>query len=103
MIHELKVDPAMWDRLADGSKTFELRRDDRGFQAGDELVLWRFDAAAKDHDCPDLGCSQNYRGANRPSRHYRIGFIAKGTIYGLQLGEYAILSLLPILEGPDSP
>jgi uncharacterized protein DUF3850 len=95
VIHELKVDPAMWDRLADRSKTFELRRDDRGFQSGDELVLWRFDAT--DHDCTDTTCSKNYRGPSRSSRHYRVGFVAKGTFYGLQLGEYAILSLIPFL------
>jgi Domain of unknown function (DUF3850) len=66
MIHELKVDPVMWDRLADRSKTFELRRDDRGFQAGDELVLWRFDAKANDHDCDDMTCIRNYPRTHPP-------------------------------------
>lgn len=37
--HELKVDPAYMDALVDGSKPFDARRNDRGFQRGDVLVL----------------------------------------------------------------
>jgi hypothetical protein len=37
--HELKVWPEFWDALASGEKTFELRKDDRGFRAGDVLYL----------------------------------------------------------------
>jgi hypothetical protein len=36
--HELKVLPAYFHPLANGEKSFEVRRDDRGFQKGD--VLW---------------------------------------------------------------
>lgn len=38
--HVLKVVPPYMDALLDGSKTFEVRRNDRGFQRGDTLVLW---------------------------------------------------------------
>lgn len=37
--HNLKVWPEYWDALVSGEKTFEVRRDDRGFQVGDTLVL----------------------------------------------------------------
>lgn len=37
--HVLKVQPPYFDALLDGSKTFEVRRNDRGFQRGDVLVL----------------------------------------------------------------
>ena len=37
--HVLKVQPPYFAALADGSKTFEVRRNDRAFQAGDSLVL----------------------------------------------------------------
>jgi len=37
--HELKVWPEFFDALADGSKPFEVRRDDRGFLVGDRLRL----------------------------------------------------------------
>lgn len=42
-VHELKVAPEYWDALVDGSKTFEVRRNDRAFQRGDLLHLWRVD------------------------------------------------------------
>lgn len=39
MIHELKTDPASFQNIAKGIKTFELRKDDRGFEAGHMLCL----------------------------------------------------------------
>ena len=38
-LHELKVWPPYFDALADGSKTFEVRKNDRGFKVGDTLRL----------------------------------------------------------------
>lgn len=92
MTHELKVDPQMWSRLLDGSKTFELRKDDRGYQAGDELILREF--RSKDHECSDQSCRDNWRSPDRTLVRYRIGFVAKGRFYGLDLGDFAILSLV---------
>lgn len=37
--HELKIWPAYYLMVKDGRKRFELRKNDRGFQAGDTLVL----------------------------------------------------------------
>ena len=37
--HALKVWPDYYPRIADGSKPFEIRYDDRGFQVGDVLHL----------------------------------------------------------------
>lgn len=37
--HELKVWPEFFEALADGSKPFEVRRDDRGYEVGDWLHL----------------------------------------------------------------
>lgn len=39
MHHELKTDPEMFQAMIDGGKTYELRKDDRGFQVGDKLTL----------------------------------------------------------------
>ena len=38
--HVLKVAPEYWPALVDGSKTFEVRRNDRAYQRGDVLVLY---------------------------------------------------------------
>ena len=38
-IHELKTWPQFFDSIVDGTKTFELRKDDRGFEVGDAVLL----------------------------------------------------------------
>jgi Domain of unknown function (DUF3850) len=38
-VHELKVWPPYFDQIAAGVKTFDVRRNDRGFQVGDVLIL----------------------------------------------------------------
>lgn len=37
--HELKTDPKVFEAVWRGVKTFEIRKNDRGFQVGDELLL----------------------------------------------------------------
>lgn len=39
MSHNLKTWPEFYDALLAGTKPFELRKNDRGFEVGDELVL----------------------------------------------------------------
>lgn len=39
MIHELKIWPDYFEAVVIGAKTFELRKDDRGFQVCDLLIL----------------------------------------------------------------
>lgn len=39
MNHELKILPEYFEAVASGEKKFEVRYDDRGYQAGDELIL----------------------------------------------------------------
>jgi len=43
MIHELKILPQYFCRVLDGSKTFEVRDNDRGFQPGDGVRLCEYD------------------------------------------------------------
>jgi len=41
VIHRLKCLPQYYDAVERGEKNFEVRRDDRGFQKGDQVVLMR--------------------------------------------------------------
>lgn len=40
-IHTLKLNDRYFDAVANGIKTFEIRKDDRGFRVGDVLRLYR--------------------------------------------------------------
>ena len=40
--HHLKIWPQWFDAVNSGKKTFEIRRDDRGFEVGDKIVLEEF-------------------------------------------------------------
>jgi hypothetical protein len=69
MIHELKIWPQFYCRVADGSKTFELRKNDRGFQPGDEVVLREWDP--KLH--PSKGTPFGY--TDSPPLNFTIGYM----------------------------
>lgn len=43
MVHELKIWPQFYCRVVDGSKTFEIRNNDRSFQSGDTVILKEWD------------------------------------------------------------
>ena len=47
VVHDLKVWPVFFAALASGDKTFELRRDDRGFAVGDRLRLREWSPSAE--------------------------------------------------------
>lgn len=49
--HILKVIPPYFDALLDGSKTFEVRLNDRAFQCGDTLVLWEYGGGCETFPC----------------------------------------------------
>ena len=45
-IHELKTWPRYFREIINGKKTFEIRKDDRGFEVGDILELQEFSPAS---------------------------------------------------------
>jgi hypothetical protein len=47
--HRLKTWPVFFHGLVDGTKTAEVRQNDRGFQKGDVLVLREFNAETDDY------------------------------------------------------
>ena len=40
--HELKIWPKWFDAVKNGTKTFEIRRDDRGVEVGDQIIFEEF-------------------------------------------------------------
>lgn len=53
MVHELKIWPEYFEAVCNGTKTFELRRNDRGFQVGDTLILkeWKDEYTGRQVTC----------------------------------------------------
>jgi hypothetical protein len=46
MRHELKTEVRFFEAVQSGAKTFEIRRNDRGFSVGDELLLREWDPSS---------------------------------------------------------
>lgn len=63
MIHELKILPHYFEEVLVGSKTFEVRLNDRNFQTGDVVILNEFDAE-----------TQSYSGRKLT---FKIGYVLK--------------------------
>jgi len=78
MIHELKTWPGYFEEVFMGHKTFELRKDDRGFKVGDQVILKEWDNHLEVYTGKQIA-----RG---------ISYILKGGVFGLEEG-YVILSL----------
>lgn len=75
-IHELKTWPVFFTAVKEGRKTFEVRKNDRNFQVGDELLLREFIPA----DYFDFGDEEKYSGE---ICHRKITYILKGGEFGI--------------------
>lgn len=86
MNHELKIWPQYYSRVKDGTKTFEVRNNDREFQFGDTVTLKEWDPE------PVNSTSHVAKGwvAGSEPLHFKIGYI-----HVLSRTE-VIFSLLPI-------
>jgi hypothetical protein len=93
--HTLKTDEAAYKAVRRGDKNFEVRKDDRMYQAGDAVTLQHHDPntvpngfrppwPAGQEPNPDLG-------------PFVIGFVLRGGQYGVEPG-YVAFSLLPKVE-----
>lgn len=56
--HVLKVVVPYFEALLDGSKTFEVRQNDRAYQRGDTLTLWEFNPNGDTVPCKRFPCGQ---------------------------------------------
>lgn len=87
-IHELKTDPDVYDAVAAGLKTFEIRKDDRGFDVGDYLKLRRTQFTGEEMS-GENPMPLVYTGEELT---VRISHRLRGPVYGLVEG-WVILSL----------
>lgn len=101
MIHDLKTAPVYFERVVSGEKTFEVRKDDRGFQSGDTLILreWDEEKCRAGQRCRPVfkPCDEHCRGYTGRTIRCDVGFIFKAGV-GVDLGEYVVMSLL---NGPE--
>jgi len=80
MRHELKTDPLVFEDVIAGLKTFEIRKDDRGFKVGDYLSLRKTKHTGEEMK------------ARKPLEYtggywtVKVTYILRGPIYGLQEG-----------------
>ncbi len=91
MLHELKIERQFADAVLDGRKTFEVRRNDRGFNAGD---LVRFEVV-------EHSGAATFRCEDHPlnGEMYRIKYVLSG--WGLEDGCVAF-SIAPVYaEGAE--
>ena len=77
MIHELKILPQYYCRVADGTKTFEVRNNDRGFQPGDTVILKQYS-------------KENYYFLDTKDLKFKVGYVLPID------AERVVFSLLPL-------
>lgn len=85
-VHDLKTIDHYFDAVAEGRKTFEVRKNDRAFQTGDLLELRKIDAK---------GFYVSPPGGGRFSMQIirkRITYLLQGGQFGIEPG-YCVLGL----------
>lgn len=83
MTHKLKIHPQHYARVKDGSKTFEIRVNDRQFQMGDLVVLEEWDPTpTQKHDTSRRSLTTMLNGGyeekgytESPPLRFRIGCV----------------------------
>jgi hypothetical protein len=87
MEHHLNIWPAYFEAVKDGSKTFEARVNDRGFQRGDTVKLREF----------IVGTPEIVGGYTQRELDFEIGYVLPID------AERVVFSLLPLPQkGPKS-
>jgi hypothetical protein len=73
--HHLKCWVSYFGAVLDGSKPFEVRRDDRGFEVGDELLLREYHRVTDTYTGRELLVVVTYKFAKGP---LRVGWCVLG-------------------------
>lgn len=97
--HRLKTIGRYFDAVADGSKTFEVRKNDRAFQTGDTITLVR----SEENGFYTMGPAGI---GSTVEITKRITYLLQGGQFGIEPG-YCVLGLgevtEPTLDAPDMP
>ncbi|WP_432263508.1 DUF3850 domain-containing protein [Cupriavidus sp. TMH.W2] len=91
--HELKTDTPAFEAILDGQKTFELRKDDRGYRVGDQL---RLRETKHSGEAMEAGAPLEYSGREVIKA---VSHVQRG--YGLLPG-WVCLSLAPASTQPGA-
>lgn len=86
-VHSIKTTLAHYNVVSDGSKTFEVRNDDRAYQKGDIIALR---VPSEMITMPGNAPPSPY-----PVIYYKIGFVLRGGQHGLNLG-FVAFSIMPL-------
>ncbi len=80
MLHELKTWPEYFQLMVDGKKPFELRKNDRGFLKGQELLLREYDKNTKQYTGRTLPRKITYvlKGEEAEAFGLKVGFCIMG-------------------------
>jgi hypothetical protein len=80
--HYVKCELVYFNEIKNGSKTFEVRKNDRGYETGDKIVLLCYNM--------ELSC---LTGAELS---FKIGFVFNAMSYFGWPSDYVVFSLLPL-------
>lgn len=80
MTHELKTDPEVFEAILRGEKTFDIRRNDRGYTKSDRLDFKEtvYSRAEMDRGAPLLYTGRRIKAS--------ISYMLRGPAYGLEEG-----------------
>ncbi|HEX2900014.1 MAG TPA: ASCH/PUA domain-containing protein [Bacteroidia bacterium] len=81
--HELKTWPSYFEAIINGTKTFEVRRNDRDFAPGDTLLLKEFDPGRE---------AQGFFGTTGREITCGVGAVLHGGQFGIESG-YCVMSI----------
>ena len=88
-IHELKTWPKYFHEVKSGVKKFEIRKFDRDFRVGDELILREF---VPENYYEDQTEKEYFTGN---ICHRRIDYLLSDSKFGIQEG-YVVLGISPV-------
>jgi hypothetical protein len=91
--HYLKCWPEFFDAVERGDKTFEIRKNDRGFQRGDVLVLRKYDPFTSSYVSPEGAPRSNASKAATVT--VAVSYVLSD--YGLQPG-YVCMAIAEVVD-----